>query len=203
MTAASPEPAVPASGPGRPTGVTATGRMVWHEAPELTPVDLRDVFTHLNREYRYNGALNWTVLQHTALCVKLVAEVEREQFDGVIFEEARQYVAAHDLHEAYVGDVVTGLKRPEFRAIEEAWEAHVHRSLGLTWPLSPALAEIVRLVDRWALAAEMLCIGPPPIWECAPPAPVTPRVRRIVEDVRAYDRQHLCHLVRFALGASC
>lgn len=109
---------------------------------------------------RYAGAVRWSVLQHTALCLRI--------FDTLLVPVigparlTRRYVVAHDLHEGYVLDLPSGLKRrlPEYKTrIENPWEAHVHASLGLAWPLPLDAERIVKQVDGLALVAEMTLLG--------------------------------------------
>jgi hypothetical protein len=132
----------------------ASGEPVWFREPHRTVVRPADLRAHLPRVIRYNGALPWSVLQHLALCVELA--------EALGFPTpAVPYIAAHDLHEAVVGDLPTHLKQlvPAFRDIEDAWEAHVHRSLGLDWPVPEPVRASVKRVDQIALAVEMACMG--------------------------------------------
>lgn len=132
----------------------ASGEPVWFLYPERTRVLAADLRVHLPRVIRYNGALPWSDLQHLALCVGLA--------DLLGFPtSARPYIAAHDLHEAVVGDLPTHLKRlvPAYKDIEHAWEAHVHRSIGLEWPVPEDIAWSVKRIDQVALCVEMDCMG--------------------------------------------
>lgn len=128
----------------------ASGEPVWFLYPERTRIRAADLQTHLARECRYNGALPWSVLQHLALCVELARH-------AAVAAAHLPYVAAHDLHEAVVGDLPTHLKRllPAFAPIEDAWEAHVHRSMGLSYPPEPEVKAAVKRIDHLALALEM------------------------------------------------
>jgi hypothetical protein len=132
----------------------ASGEQVWFLEPHRTRILPADLRVHLPRVYRYNGALPWHDLQHLALCVDL-AEVLGFPFPAV------PYIAAHDLHEAVVGDLPTHMKRllPGWKEIEHAWEAHVHRSLGLDWPVPEPIQASVKRIDAIALAVEMECMG--------------------------------------------
>jgi hypothetical protein len=131
----------------------ASGEPVWFLYPERTTVRPADLRAHLARVCRYNGALPWTDLQHLALCCEISAR-------GYV-ADALPYVAAHDLHEAVVGDLPTHLKKllPGWKAIEDGWEAHVHRSLGLAWPVPEDIRVTVKQIDRIALCVEMDGLG--------------------------------------------
>ena len=131
---------------------TATGADVWFLHPERTPIRGYDLYIHSSRICRYGGAVEWTLLQHTALCVALARR-------GRIVAEIVPYVAVHDLHEVYVGDVVAALKEvlPEYKArIETPWEARVHHALGLCFPLDRSMKGAVKRIDIRALAIEMI-----------------------------------------------
>lgn len=129
---------------------TASGQPLDYERPERTVVGPHDIYIHLRRTMRYAGAVRESVLQHSALCVALAQDLGYGPLDVAL-------VAAHDLHEAYVLDLPTGLKQlcPEYRRIEDAWAAHVHRQIGLPWPLSQEQQDLVKIVDLRALVVEM------------------------------------------------
>lgn len=129
-----------------PEMITAEGRDVWYLEPERTLVTQGDLFVHTMNICRYNGALNWPLLRHLALCNCLAP-----------LPDVKAYASSHDLHEAYVGDVVSGFKQHLncYRPIEAAWEAHVHKSIGLKFPLHEKLIEEVKHIDQRALVIEM------------------------------------------------
>jgi len=140
---------------------TASGQPIVYADPGQTTVRSDDLFTSLSRQCRYNGHCPVTVLQHLALCVELA------KLHGVGTSECPceahpcaclAYVAAHDMQEAYVSDVVEGLKDclgGVYEQLEADWERHVHESVGLSWPLSEATERVVRFIDRLALMVEM------------------------------------------------
>ena len=108
----------------------SSGQGVWLAQPGRTEVHEEDLRRGLVGITRYLGQIRVTLLEHLALCV-LIAE------DLAVHEsmrpQIRALVAAHDLHEVYVGDLMPGLKRlvPGLRAVEAAWEKHVHVALVL------------------------------------------------------------------------
>lgn len=136
----------------RPEAGTASGLGVWFDAPERTPFVLDDVLVPLGRLCRYTGAIQWTVLQHTVLCILLG---RRRGYSPRVLA----HVAAHDFAEAYLGDVSTHLKRrlPAYQRIERAWEAHVEGALGLD-DGGDARAQ-VKAVDVFARRVEMHALG--------------------------------------------
>jgi len=129
--------------------VTFTGRNVRFLTPGKTEIVWDDIIFALGNECRFNGHVPWTVLQHMGLVIKLA------RAEGYTKEELA-YVAAHDLHEAYVSDMVGPLKEllPEFRRIEERWMEHVHTALGLEWPVPPHIEDVVKEADSRALVIE-------------------------------------------------
>lgn len=135
---------------GRPDIVTASGQAVWFRWPERTPVVPRDLRVQLATIRRYQGVIDVPILAHLALCVRLAEALGAP-------EGARPYVAAHDLHEAYVGDLPTRLKPlvAGWAQLERSWEAWVHRCLRLDQAAGYGLSAWVRLIDRAALWAEM------------------------------------------------
>jgi hypothetical protein len=127
---------------------TATGRHVWYLEPSRTAVVEQDLYAHLSRQCRYAGAVEWTVLQHLALCVELARPYG---------PDVMAYAAAHDLHEAYVPDLPWALARllPGYAELSNAWEQHVHTSVGLEWPPPVAIEERVKRIDILAVHLEV------------------------------------------------
>lgn len=137
-------------------GTTATGESMIYRDPNSTRVRSHDLYLHLSRMCRYYGAVRWTVLDHLALCCLLatLAGYSRAML---------KWVACHDLHEAYVGDVASGLKGylADFKAIELAWEVRVHHAFGLDWRAAhPSVTALVKRVDLRALAVEVQYASP-------------------------------------------
>jgi len=133
---------------------TVSGQPVVYSNPTYTRVTWRDVCVHLSRVRRYGGAHDWTVLDHLAL--------------GILFGHRRQVpstvlglFAGHDAAEYVLGDIHPRLKAlmPAYGAIEEAWDEHVHQSLGLPWPLPRRLKLIVKYLDKRTLVTEMVHLG--------------------------------------------
>jgi hypothetical protein len=135
--------------------VTYTGRTVDYERPETTDVDYVDLQVQLSRMCRYNGAIQWSVLQHLALCTHLA------QPHGALVQG---YAAAHDLHEAYIGDIAKPIIRgtplwEPWMKLEETWASHVHRQMGLNWPPPAQVRELVHAIDMRCLYIETCIAG--------------------------------------------
>jgi hypothetical protein len=140
---------------------TSAGDMVWYLDPDATPLP-RDQLgailgLPLSRICRYMGTIRVSVLEHSVL-VALLAE--RTCGDPVL----TAYAAAHDLHEAIVGDWPSGLKEvvPEFKTrVEDPWECRVHVAVGLPWPAHDEIRRWVRALDLRARVIEMGACGHP------------------------------------------
>lgn len=133
--------------------VTALGHEINFLHPELYALNLEDIAIHTKNMCRYNGAINWRLVQHLALCYTLAAYDNIKNNRNELYQI--HYCAAHDLHEAIVQDVVTGLKKvlPEYQIIENKWEARIHDQLMM--PLEAKDHDFVKQIDMRALAIEM------------------------------------------------
>lgn len=145
--------------PNRPVDmITASGHSVWFDQPERTGIDMRDIKIHSTNMCRYNGAVQWRLIQHLCLCVELAPLytylLPKDPFSCHPIIQTG-YAAIHDFHEIYVGDVVTGFKQhlPDFQRIENNWEQYLHDYLGM--PLDKKDTPFVKTIDMRALAIEM------------------------------------------------
>lgn len=138
-----------------PDVVTISGQPVCLQDPTHTAVVPRDLEVHLSRTCRYLGAIPVSVLEHLAFCVDIGTEFGASP-------ELLAHLAIHDAHEAYVGDVASRFKLPEYRGPEKRWERWVHECLGVQLPAEgSADAELAKLVDVAALFFEMEVYGHP------------------------------------------
>jgi hypothetical protein len=126
-----------------------SGEFVVLREPERTQVREDDLLRGLAGQRRYAGHVDCTVLQHLALCVLLAREVAG--YDPIVVA----HCAAHDLHEAYTGDLLRAWKAVSDRIalIEGQWQFHVYRHFGLQTPTDEEQT-LVKLVDRRAVAVE-------------------------------------------------
>lgn len=129
---------------------TIHGAPVYLLEPDRTPILAADIREHARGASRYNGAPPVSVLAHSAL-VALLAERAGE---GVF---CVRDCAVHDLHEVYVGEVVSGSKvyLRGFRDLESTWERTIRRAVGITMPLPPRDKAVVKHYDLRALVVEM------------------------------------------------
>ena len=131
--------------------MTSTGRFVTMEdgAPSI-----EDIALGLFRQPRFGGQsrIPWSVLEHTVLCDFICDSL------GGSYRE-RLVVFLHDAHESVMGDTPTTLKLPEVRAFQEKLDLRIYKDLGLA-PPTYAEQSVVKLVDRYALMAEGVEVGP-------------------------------------------
>lgn len=129
---------------------TVHGAPVYLLDPDRTPILSADIYEHGRGAMRYNGAPRVSVLAHSAL-VALLAERTGENIFCV------RDCAAHDLHEVYVGEVVTGMKPylRGFKDLESVWEQRMRLAVGIGIPLSPHDKAKVKHYDLRALVVEM------------------------------------------------
>jgi hypothetical protein len=143
---------------GRIDMVTAHGHHVIYDDPSSTLVDFRDFKTHTRNICRYNGALNWKLVQHLVLCATLI---DYTQPLNASMRIQRGYAVAHDLHEIYVCDIPTGFKAylNSYTWIEAQWEKYVHQQIGLD--LKFRNNGLIKYIDHRALVCEMTMLHHP------------------------------------------
>lgn len=130
---------------------THSGHMLSFDRPQDATIDIEDVAHHLARVCRFGGAVDeyYSVASH---CTYISRELERAGYSP--------YLAAagllHDSTEAYLGDMVSGLKRliPQYREIEDAWEARIQDHFGVYWK-EGRVRQIVKDADLRARLAEV------------------------------------------------
>lgn len=149
-----------------------SGQAVHLDVPDRTEILEQDVISGLGT-YRYAGHIKVTIHAHLALCARLA----RLRPDCTPMRAA--LCAAHDIHEAYVGDLVYLWKRVlDVERVERPWMARIHLALGLPMPRgldyggleveyrdageqSEADAQFVREIDSRAVAVEAVVWGHP------------------------------------------
>jgi len=150
------------------TITTYTGRIFDYSNPAETPVCLEDIAHALGMLCRFNGHIRrfYSVAQHSVLVSRLVEPGHALQ---ALF---------HDAAEAYVGDMVSPLKRriPNFGRLEGEIMRCVRVDLDLPFEDS-ICAEGIRSADRAALELEAYYLTNPRtpehrLMEGGPPADV-------------------------------
>lgn len=132
----------------------SSGKIVDVLHPRVEDVDFRDIVNGLARVQRFGGQINaehYSVAEHSVLVSRLCSP--RNALRGLF----------HDASEAYIGDVVTPLKRqiPMYKAIETRWMLVIGQALGL----GDALVHLpvdVKVADLRALQTERRDLYSPP-----------------------------------------
>lgn len=142
---------------------TITGQQVTIEALQPNQVRAYDIAWALSQQIRYNGhiPIAWDVLSHTGLAFMLYVH----DCGGAIDPKIALGILLHDAAEAYVGDVVGGLRRTDkldgFNAIEEYVTQIIFRRFNLL--LTPELQLMINRYDHQAAAVEIEKFFPPEI----------------------------------------
>lgn len=139
---------------------THSGKQFFPFNPQPEAIDIWDIATALAKQCRYNGHCQgfYSVAQHSVL-VSYVVPLELALW-GLL----------HDAGEAYVGDMVYGVKRglPEFKEVEEGVMRVIADKFGLSWPEPPE----VKHADLVLLATEKRDLMGNPQWasvkDCEP-----------------------------------
>lgn len=132
---------------------TVSSRPWYFLNPRAEDVDWSDIVWGLSRQARFNGQTKtekiYSVAQHLCHCFDRVPDT---------LSDARPYVFLHDIHEAYLGDIVGPVKNwlaqsAPIDDLERRTDEAIWTAAGLPFPSDETL-EIVRMVDRRMLATE-------------------------------------------------
>lgn len=110
---------------------TVNGNLI--DLHNLNPyeIDLDDIATGLANQCRYNGQVKkfYSVAEH---CVLLCRWAKKASFN----ESFQEAILMHDAAEAYVGDIIRGLKQdlPEFSALEDRIIKKIFTRFGIVFP---------------------------------------------------------------------
>lgn len=144
-----------------PDVITIAGNEISFWKPQETTISIDDLRTHTMNICRYNGAVNWRLVQHLALCGKWVSANNIPNLNKAQLIIQTGYAVLHDMHEVYLGDVVTGLKKylNSYQDLETLWEIYVHDQLEL--PIEYRKHEFIRYADKRALIIESCMLNHP------------------------------------------
>lgn len=115
---------------------TFTGRMLDLSDPRPGDVCLEDIAHHLARVCRFGGAIHdyYSVASHSVMVAAIVENY------GL---QTQRAALLHDAAEAYLGDMVSGLKRlcPQYREIEDLWAAAIETQFGVRFRHCPIIKD--------------------------------------------------------------
>lgn len=134
-----------------------SGRQI--DLSSLTSKDIRleDIAHHLTKICRFGGALNldqhYSVAQHSLLLVRHA----RSRRYNINIQRA---LLLHDATEAYLGDIVTGLKSllPDYNALETKVQELINKKYNISQ--SPYVKQIVKELDTRIVLDEALFFSP-------------------------------------------
>lgn len=110
---------------------THSGVLLDLSRPEEADVRLVDIAHHLARVCRFGGAVDrfYSVASHSVYVSNILAA--QTQPTGLALPALAGLL--HDATEAYLGDMVSGLKRmfPEYKSLERRWEARIAEVFGV------------------------------------------------------------------------
>jgi hypothetical protein len=101
-------------------GVLLTGEVIQTNNIHTNEIDIEHIANALGNICRYGGQVKqfYSVAEHCVMMTRL----------GAYNDQFKLKILLHDAAEAYLGDVVTGLKQylPEYRVIERILQAKIH-----------------------------------------------------------------------------
>ncbi len=118
---------------------TYSGKMLDLSNPKPEDICLADVAHHLARICRFGGAVHefYSVASHSVYVAGIVASASGTN--------ARRNRGAllHDATEAYLGDMVSGLKRlnPDYRVLEHLWAVTVETRFDVSFARCPIIKD--------------------------------------------------------------
>lgn len=118
---------------------TFTGRMLDLSSPNLEDICLEDIAHHLSRVCRFGGAVHdyYSVASHSVYVGRIIADVYGET------SPAARAALLHDATEAYLGDMVSGLKRlnPDYKRLEGEWAHVIEARFGVHFEGCPVIKD--------------------------------------------------------------
>ncbi len=132
--------------------VTHTGQKVVPSNIETVKLSLEDIAHHLTKVQRYGGALPldryYSVAEHS---IHMAEYALRCRVPNRV--EIARLCLMHDSSEAYLGDIVSGLKKslPDYKEIEKRLETQIE----LKYKLDKKYKKQVKLIDTRILLDEV------------------------------------------------
>jgi hypothetical protein len=158
---------------------THSGKRVDLNYPDPAAINIYDIAVALSRIPRFNGHTNhfYSVAQHSVLvATRLDAWDPETRLCGLL----------HDAHEAFLGDIVTPVKRcleGDLGRLALVLDWAISQSFGLPWPWIAQARTAIEAADIEAFAIEARDLMPGFSAGCHPPA--HPRIRPWPMDLAA------------------
>lgn len=150
--------------------IMALGTIVNFDHIIDTEIILDEIFIHIKNLNRFCGALPIKLYQHLNLTGWLLENIVMKNRPAFYRDLQKTYAYTHDFPEAYLGDVVTGLKsKPYFqhyKIIENELDEHIHNKLGI--PLNHRDDKLIKMADKLSLIYEMTLYKHPAAELCYP-----------------------------------
>jgi hypothetical protein len=139
-----------------------TGKLIDLISPTLDMVDIQDIAHALSMTCRYGGHARefYSVAEHSVLASYQVQPEKKVGGDGVSLSLG---LLLHDAAEAYLGDVITPLKRmmPDYEALERKWLGVIAKKFELFEDCWSGWKTSIDLVDRVLLGHEVVALFHP------------------------------------------
>lgn len=119
-----------------------------------------DLAISLGRSPRFSGRTEpvWTVLHHSLVVETIGAAIAAEK-PKHFRDNASAYLALHDAHEYWTGDIPTPFKTDEIRELQHDMDRQIRSQYGIPEP-PPRFVALVKEADKRALAAEATLVKP-------------------------------------------
>lgn len=118
---------------------TFTGKMLDLSSPKPEDICLEDVAHHLARVCRFGGAVHeyYSVASHSVMVAAIVGA------GSGTTERRNRSALLHDATEAYLGDMVSGLKRlnPDYRILEDEWATVIETRFDVSFRRCPIIKD--------------------------------------------------------------
>lgn len=142
--------------------VTPSGRVIDPANPRESDISIDDIAYGLAKEERFDGntIVPYSVAQHSVHVANFIATMAMadrySRYDN--WEEEVMAGLLHDATEAYLGDMVSPLKRilPDYCELEAKWNGVIFRRFNLDPELVHSTA--VKTADNTIFKCEALCL---------------------------------------------
>jgi len=139
----------------------ATGKKFDFENFSEDDIRLEDIIHHLSLICRWNGGISefYSVLDHSLYCLELIKlDCDYNCCWLTRKEKNRIFLLAllHDAHEAYIGDVITPVKRymgDKLQELQQRLDIAIHGSLGISLPTEEE-QQMIKKIDELAMVGE-------------------------------------------------